>query len=363
MASTPSQGRLRRAILGLPILAAAAAMIHVFLQALPVTTPFMDKVTAAGRYEHNGIDVPLRSTFYGVAALDQLFSVISMAMFQLYSFADPVAYWQSLTFLVEFTAMYAIMLFESCRGSAKGTIFAYPFITAFAAQLASLGIMGPIYFYALHVCIPLSRLAPRDARRIDPSYAAVVLPAVVAGYTIPHLLSYLHPDLEARHWWNWIWQPYPMWCSALLLATAAACSILSPPRNHIVSVRIAVAVIALLNAAVFRYTKAASGMTTFAIFFPKHFIEIPPDMDTVFRTLLQYDWLCGFGASLLWLAHQLAALKSARLTSVSWPAMLLAGLTTYAVSGVGNVLLLGWWFREEVLVSWNSDSSPSKKKL
>jgi hypothetical protein len=238
-----------------------------------------------------------------------------------------------------------------------------PFITAFLAQLGGLGNFAPIYFYVLHVFIPLDDLSSKSARRIDASYAAAVLPTVVAGYTIPHFLSYLHPDLEARHWWNWLWQPYPMWCSGLLLATAAAFRTFSPPKDYMTGVRITVAVIALVNIAVFRYAVDTSGMTTFALFFPKFFVDIPRDFDTAFRTMLQFDWVCGFGSSLLWLAHQLVALKSARLTSVSWVVILLSGIMTYLVSGAGNVLLLGWWFREEVLVSWNRDSSPSKEKL
>jgi hypothetical protein len=119
-----SQGRLRRAATGLPILAFTAAMSYVFVQVTQVTPAVMEEIATAGHYERQGIVVPVRREFYGIAILDELFSVICMAFIHLYSFADPSVYWQSFAFVTEYAGMYAIMLFESCRERSEGTFIA-----------------------------------------------------------------------------------------------------------------------------------------------------------------------------------------------------------------------------------------------
>lgn len=105
-----------RALMGLPILLLVPVMARVCLYAAPVT-PAFETMLEDSLYSRNGVQVPLRHTFYGIPALDMVLKRIIVGFAQLICFpADPAGYWQLLIFLSDFAGVYGILLFESCRG-------------------------------------------------------------------------------------------------------------------------------------------------------------------------------------------------------------------------------------------------------
>lgn len=111
--------QLRRAILGLPIVAFAAVMVRAFFMSPPITD-FMTNILDKGVFNAHGQAIPMLRSFYRVPIVDEVFSQIVPAFAQLQFFTDPVAYWQTLVFLTDHAALYAILLFESNKAEARG---------------------------------------------------------------------------------------------------------------------------------------------------------------------------------------------------------------------------------------------------
>ncbi|KFA80785.1 hypothetical protein S40288_04760 [Stachybotrys chartarum IBT 40288] len=351
--------RLQRAFVALPIFVLTLLMLPAARMNEPIA-PFLDNAAKKSLFELNGVSVPVIREFFGITILDEIFSTISLAFVQLISFADPGSYWQSLCFLTDFSAMYAIWMFESCRGANKKTFYEFPIIIALAAQIVTVGLCGSLYFYTLYIFCSGGKFASAKGRSIDAAYAAAVLPSIFVGYLVPLLFSYFHPSLESRHWWCWVWQIYPIWTSPVLIGLGKAWQSIAKPARHLEPVRITVLSLVIINASVYWYTIANSGMSLRDLFIAKHLFEVPQDSATALRTILQYDWLCSFGAALLWLGYSFWDLKAAGKCTIGWIQLVASAGLIFALLGVGNTLLLGWLVREEILVAW--DENPTSKK-
>ena len=86
----------------------------------PPITDFMTNILDQGVFKANGQSIPMLRSFYKIPIVDQVFSQIVPAFAQLQFFTDPVAYWQTLVFLTDHAALYAILLFESNKPETRG---------------------------------------------------------------------------------------------------------------------------------------------------------------------------------------------------------------------------------------------------
>lgn len=226
-------------------------------------------------------------------------------------------------------------------------------------QLFCIGNIAPIWFYLLHVFSPTEKLSAVNARLIDGAGAAIVLPTVILAYLVPHFPSYFHPSLEARHWWNWVWQLFPVWGSltALVLRTTLASTAVLDNRADVVSnrnrglLRTTVGVLAATSTAIYWYSLYTSENSIAEMFLPRHFLSKPQDPAVVLQNLIQFDQICCESAVLLWLAYQIGDLKTAGVFKASWAQILRAAITIGFLGGPGTLALVGWLVREEVLQS------------
>ena len=74
-----------------------------------------------------------------------------------------------------------------------------PVFLGYWAQIISIGILGPIYFYIYYVFTLIEKSAASDFRLTNRAYSVDLLPSSLLLYCIPHFLSYFHPSLEVRH--------------------------------------------------------------------------------------------------------------------------------------------------------------------
>lgn len=105
-----------RALRAAPLVLVAAIMLRAVTFAEPMAD-LINGMQQRGLFSMRGVEAPLLASFYGVPVLDEALSHITVAFAQLQMHpADPGAYWQSLVFLTEYAGLYAVLLWESCRG-------------------------------------------------------------------------------------------------------------------------------------------------------------------------------------------------------------------------------------------------------
>lgn len=218
------------------------------------------------------------------------------------------------------------------------------------SQFIPVGIMGPILF----LIYTFKSAMPGSSRpgAISPAHAAAILPTVLVAYGVPHVLGYLHPSYEARHWWNWLWQLYPIWGSFVFFLTSTALSPVLGKSNGELSRRItrfAFVALAVGGTASYWYTLWQSGLSLTDIFIPRYLIEMPGDAKGTIRNLIQYDYICSFTALMLWLAFALGRLKASGKLGLSW--LSLSGLAIVVSGGFGvGPMLLGAYILRDALM-------------
>lgn len=220
-------------------------------------------------------------------------------------------------------------------------------IVTLLAQMIPIGILSPIFFFFFYVFTPIEMVRAASFRTINKAYAAAVLPTIALAYYTPLFPCYFHPSLETRNWWNWLWQLYPVWGSIVLFLLSK----IRGSKPNFPSVRATLGALATVNTAVYWYTLYASDLPLLEILVPKYLILSPQDPGVALRTIIQYDFICSFGAGYLWLAYHFWDLKAAGVCSVSWIRILGTAVVTSTIFGPGTMFLLGWSVRERFLAT------------
>ncbi|KAK7403535.1 hypothetical protein QQX98_010714 [Neonectria punicea] len=302
--------------------------------------PVLNKILETSHFDWNGMSVPVLREFYGIAWLDEVFSHITIAFAQLQFFNDR--------------GVLAVARFpDRFRWH---TLFQFPFILAFLAQMLGIGTLGPLYFYLYHILSPVEKVTAENFPLTNWASCASVLPTVMLAYHVPHLPSCFHQSLEARNWWNWIWQLFPVWGSLLMFMLSKTLSLGSSAQDtnrktQVKTLRVTVGVLAAINIAVHWYTLYNSNFSMLELFIPNYFSEKPQEADVALRTIIQYDYICTFAGGLLWLAYSFRDLEIAGVCKFRY-------LRTVCIAGViavlfspGTLFLVAWLAREELLAS------------
>lgn len=160
-------------------------------------------------------------------------------------------------------------------------------------------------------------------------------------------MSYLHSSYESRHWWNWIWQLYPIWGSLAHLVFSKA---MPAAKNTKATVRVTMCLIAAATTANFWYLRLCAPFSWAEVFVPAwDAAEGALDDRFYLRTLLQWDYACYTGAALMWLAYSLASLKTMGACRVSWVSLFVGAAVVGLLGGLGTMIVVGWLVREEML--------------
>lgn len=229
------------------------------------------------------------------------------------------------------------------------------------AQFIPAGIVIPVVLYAHFVYSKSSNtIATASQERVSLNQLCI-LPSLLLCYFGSLLPSYFHPTLEGRHWWNWIWQLYPIWTSLSLFVMTSFAGILGLgafAKDNSRGVRM-VTVMTLfmasiaVNAAAFLW----SDMSQLELFYPSYIFEGPTNGAVALRTILQYDQLCCQGAAILWVSYQLWQLQSVPQLFILPSLCIATAVLTYGWC-TGAILLVGWTIKELI-----SDVDSKKAKV
>ncbi|KAG9249599.1 uncharacterized protein F5Z01DRAFT_631379 [Emericellopsis atlantica] len=331
-----------RALRGSPILLLLPLIICALVTFIGPIGEIIRVFREKGAFARNGVSVPIYTSFYGIKALDATLADITLAFAQSQMHpADPASYWQGMTFVNEYAGLYAIILLEGCR------------------EFIVNALLAPLWFFAFSLYAYLVTSSPARAA-ISASDAATVLPTLILAYYPASLGMYFHRDYEARHWWSWVWQLYPIWGAAVFSISGRFLRpIIKLRTKHVL--RTVVGAVALVNTSLWWYTIRHADVGLFKTFVPQSLLHLPEDPALPLRALFQYDQIGSFAAVSIWLLAAIGDMRTRGMTGVSFVALLLAGVGLTFVFGWGNAILLGWLWREELLAMHAESMKPASR--
>ncbi|ETI28406.1 hypothetical protein G647_00855 [Cladophialophora carrionii CBS 160.54] len=324
------------------------------------------KSLASGQLKFNGQAWKLPTQFSPFALLVTAFSPSTLDI-------DPMQKLQAVSFIVDLSPLWLIYILEAHRRANEFKItFTLPLLYGVAFQLRGIGIVGPIWFFAHYVQSPIADYAAKDWRLVNVAAAKTGGVAVFLAFTMPTLAMYYLPNPTHRLTVNAIWQAFPV--LFILLHYVLRKTIVKDTTRHdriyhveadMPYTRIAVWSFASISALVFNATRYTSSTSLTTIYFPDWILlksaisSVDGTLDLIsgMRLFLQVDEIVCFGAAFLWLAYLIGDLKEAEMTSVSWAKVVaLAAAGTYLI-GPGAVILLSWWWRENILATKHAKGS------
>ncbi|KAF4501673.1 hypothetical protein FAGAP_2126 [Fusarium agapanthi] len=343
--TSPPESRLRRAIHALPFLLITAIMSRAFAMAKPIG-PMIEETVKTSVFTAQNVTVPVIKSFYGVPVLDDVFAVVTVAFAHLQFFTDEEAYWQLLVFLTDFAGMYAVVMVEG-------------------GICANGSCLAPIFFFLFYIFTPVYKLTTPSLHCPGVAPCLAVLPTVVLGYYLTHFPSFFHSSLEARNWWNWIWQLFPIWGSVIMLILSKTIpqpkeQTLRTIKQELNVIRLTIGVISIISTLTWWYTVLNMDSSIFEVFIPQHFLNTPQDPILGLRTVIQFDYICCYSAAFLWLAYHFKDLENVGICSISWMRAGCASAMLGGLLGPGTTFPLIWLLREELLVATQADVKKSE---
>ncbi|KAG7406308.1 hypothetical protein LZL87_007745 [Fusarium oxysporum] len=362
--TSPPESRLRRAIHALPFLLISAVMSRAFAMAKPIG-PIIEESVKTSVFTAQNVNVPIIKNFYGVPVLDDVFAVVTVAFAHLQFFTNEEAYWQLLVFLTDFAGMYAVVMIEGYRPGNAFPVIKYPVVFLFLSQMFGIGCLAPIFFFLFYIFTPAYKLTTPSLYHPGFAPCMALLPTIVLGYYITHFPSFLHSSLEARNWWNWIWQLFPIWGSIIMFASS---NIIPQPKEQtprtwkqeLNAIRFTIGVISIISTITWWYTILNMNSTIFEVFIPQHFLTTPHDPILGLRTVIQFDYICCYSAGFLWLVYHFKDLENVGVCSISWLRATCASVVLGCLLGPGTMFPLIWLLREELLVATQADAKKSE---
>ncbi|OCT53945.1 hypothetical protein CLCR_10382 [Cladophialophora carrionii] len=358
----------KRVFFALPflVLSFLAHRIFSYILAQPAFHSTVTKSLALGQLEFNGQVWKLPTQLSPFALLVTAFSPSTLDI-------DPVQKLQAVSFIVDLSPLWLIYILEAHRRANEFKItFTLPLLYGVAFKLRGIGIVGPIWFFAHYVQSPIADYAAKDWRLVNVAAAKTAGVAVFLAFTMPTLAMYYLPNPTHRLVVNAIWQAFPV--LSILLHYVLRKTIVKDTTRHdriyhveadMPYIRIAVWSFASISALVFNAARYTSSTSLTTIYFPDRILlksaissgDGTLDLISGMRLFLQVDEIVCFGAAFLWLAYLIGDLKEAEMTSVSWAKVVaLAAAGTYLI-GPGAVILLSWWWRENILATKHAKGS------
>ena len=191
---------------------------------------------------------------------------------------------------------------------------------------------------------PLRKNGP--GTELDPAQVRAVPQTILLAYLLPSVMNFLHESYEARHWWNWVWQLYPVWGSLSHFVFSKGTSTAKDTKG---TLRVTMGALAVVTTVNFWHVRLYAPFSWTELFVPAWSAAGATDDRFYLRALLQWDYACYTGAVLLWLAYSFGSLKGSGVCQTSWVVLFGGAVLIGLLGGFGTVIILGWLVREEML--------------
>jgi hypothetical protein len=208
----------------------------------------------------------------------------------------------------------------------------------------------PFLFFFHYIFTPIEAIQVAGPSSLAIKGRWRVLPIISIVYLIPHFASYLHPSLEQRHFWDWIWQPFPILAGILFELLSLPAALSTTNRNiRPEAPTVTIAFFAIISSAVYIYTLLNSNLSPLDLFIPTQLIP-PREISLAVRSALQWDQLCAYGAGVTWLTLLFVDLKRAGIVSWSWTRIAPCAVAVCVAAGPGTAFVVGWFVRERLMI-------------
>ncbi|KAF2664645.1 FAD/NAD(P)-binding domain-containing protein [Microthyrium microscopicum] len=373
----PSQGwsrhesKLKRAVLALPFLAMffLANKVMTVANVVPMLTPMIQDQAVTW----NMTSMPLRTKFYNVKPLDDIWVPINIFFTPaLYGF-DAICRTQTLSLLADYGIIVAIWAFESVRRANILTFAQIPGLFTFLGQLRGVGVISPFYYLLHYISSPVENMQAADMRLGRLNYALVLLPTLLLTHYIPGYAMFHWPTFSGRESWLFLWQMFPVWVylTAKVLSSFIPDTTLSDrfesPTRDLPVIKYTIGTLAAVSSTVWVFTCTTALLKNgiSGVFLPDGLPGQATDFVTFTREYLQFDEIFLFGNTFIWLAYLFWDLKHAGMIKTKWIQLVFYLISSVLVMGPGTTAGLGWLWRETVLANTRHRDavirSPSEK--
>lgn len=222
-------------------------------------------------------------------------------------------------------------------------------------QLLGIGCIGHLYYFFHYVGSQMDNFKSLDMRTTDLQYTGSIVPAMMTFY-VPLFLSLVAPlSISSRYWWNWIWQPFPIWVAIVQYAMAKlqvykstlVYDRMSAPNRDMPAIRLAVGFCATTSSLVWLYTISQAPFSIWREFLPKW--DTPSGIWACARNFIAWDHVLVSAGTFVWLALLFKDLKAWSKTDVGWIRVCSSAVASCIALGPGATAALGWLWREELL--------------
>lgn len=241
-------------------------------------------------------------------------------------------------------------------------------------QWKGLCIVAPLYYLIHYIQTPITNFYAQDMRLVNMARVKTIIPVLTIGYTIPALLMFTTLfSASRRQYANAVWQLHPLWLSTLSFAFSRTIRDTTPedrihnPTADILYLR-ALYVLSFATAAT---TYLALWLTQsppdmYRIFFSDIFT--PPKNPWTYLTevtgrLLRYDHILAFAAGLYWTTLHVLDMRRAGFVKIPLSLLFVLGVSGVVFIGPGAVMVAGWAWREEILLSRRSNEIKAQLAL
>ncbi|KAF2677800.1 hypothetical protein K458DRAFT_377811 [Lentithecium fluviatile CBS 122367] len=346
--SSPAS-KMLRAIVALPFLGIALLCLQAMdlEKMIAHQQPYLE----SGKIEWSEGSIPILSRFHYVEFLDEVWRGTTASFSPSTLGYDAVSAWQMFAFLNDLGPLFAVWILESSRVGNKWTPAYLPTIFAFAGQLLGLGSVAPVFYFLCFSFGPSASdlIRSPSKRTLALEHTAPLLPIILLLHTSEVFAAFLASEPTTRHYWTWAWQMTPLWVGIANFTITKTIGKSSFSDTALGSPKVLLGVMSLISSGVWLYTLVNCEYPLSTVFLPD--ASVQTDFVLHMRRALQFDEICIFASSLLWLVYLFYDLHSAGLMGGEW-VVKIAFLPVFAAfAGPGAAFALGWYWRESMLQS------------
>ncbi|KAF2107734.1 hypothetical protein BDV96DRAFT_588660 [Lophiotrema nucula] len=356
---------IQRTLLALPFV--ALSVVCFFLMDILALIRDFPPPSATMRITWDTGAIPILQRFHWIPLLDEIYRDVTVGFAPSTLGYDDVSRWHMYNFMSDIGVMYMIWLLESSRPMNKSWVIRYPVILFQIAQLVGGGVVIPLYYLCHTILAPPANSQNHPWQLIRTTEALCYAPAILIIHTFLMMLMYFSPSLEARHYWTWFWQLFPV----RIALTHSAFYILSkwtglqgrtsrvPYRTAMI---MAIGPFIAISAGTYIYTALESPYPLYDVFLP----TIPLDLESGkswvlrMRNILQIDQVIISAATFLWVSYLVQDMRVGKLVSraETWTFFAMIAL----VPIVGQSATYGlMWLRREFLMNRKTEVTRSCK--
>ncbi|KAK4222488.1 hypothetical protein QBC38DRAFT_489747 [Podospora fimiseda] len=317
------------------------------------------KHAASGKIEWQEPDgttksIPFIQNYFWLKFLDDQFLLASVVFSPSSNGYDLIGRWQFSQFLIDVGPLYVVWLLEGWRRGNRWTPAALPAVGLYIAQLVTLGLAAPIWYFLQFTFGTSAKGLTTQQRTIQKEYVPALLFLVLGLHLGIVGLAYFSPDHSARHWWVWAWQPVPLWiglANVVLVNTVLKLPGLWGLKDQwIFSASTLSVIVGTISLGSWALVWLKSPFSFRETFIPAVPLAQTTDLVLVSRELLQLDYLASFWATFAWMVSLFLDMYAGDIiTGVEFATAVSSIPIVCIFGGPGVALLNGWWWRERKL--------------